>query len=643
MDRSLRFVDLTQGSQTLDLVNDLFQFVTGFFEVISTSAPHIYHSALLLSPRTSSVWKMYGPQTTFTTRVIKGIPTSWDPSIVNSRFLSMINITAWSPCSKFIAVACYDSPEVAVLDATTLKQLHTLCSEGPRPFWDGLEFSPDGHLLTGWTFCLTPDCERSIASWDLQTGGLMGYITIDSSCRSITYSKCGMMLGGYFPGSRSIIIYEILSGTQISSHSVVKGITGGIWTHGEYIQYAIVDPRSITIWEVSFTSVHPPIQARTLPTPGNLSEEALRRPVFLPILSLLTFIDQDRIIVWDAQHQEILLDSICIHPNAPISFSPDGQTLIYGSGYPSCYLCKKSPDGYFPDQKLLLSVGYSFVIPSPDGGSIISARESVLQLWHAHSLSLLQSIPSPAERTYNLYLEFLPDKSSVAIAESSKVVTILDLKSGSPQIVIDVGMNICGMEIIGSEIIVVGSRGSIIWELPAGNNSVGTKWDVGHSISTTTFEVELEASQISISPNLDYMVGINNCSNLSIFDVYTGEELCDSSIERGLLGFTLDGGEVWCAMSGEVKRWKIIEDEIFGIIELECLETIQPLSGFPWHSSCGYQITDDGWIVSSSGRHLLWLPYRWHSYEKEQRRWSGKILALLYYEMPEVVILEVEV
>ncbi|KAF9645858.1 hypothetical protein BDM02DRAFT_3064500, partial [Thelephora ganbajun] len=44
---------------TLDLANDCFRFVTGFFEVIEESAAHIYHSALPVSPQISLVWKLY--------------------------------------------------------------------------------------------------------------------------------------------------------------------------------------------------------------------------------------------------------------------------------------------------------------------------------------------------------------------------------------------------------------------------------------------------------------------------------------------------------------------------------------------------------------------------------------------------------
>jgi hypothetical protein len=74
----IAYSDLMQASPTLDLVNDCFQFVTAFFEVISTSAPHIYHSAMPLSPRTSIVWKLYKPYANPLVRFVHGVPISWD-------------------------------------------------------------------------------------------------------------------------------------------------------------------------------------------------------------------------------------------------------------------------------------------------------------------------------------------------------------------------------------------------------------------------------------------------------------------------------------------------------------------------------------------------------------------------------------
>jgi len=68
----------------------------------------------------------------------------------------------------------------------------------------------------------------------------------------------------------------------------------------------------------------------------------------------------------------------------------------------------------------------------------------------------------------------------------------------------------------------------------------------------------------------------------------------------------------------------------------------KPPEGYPWRSSRGYTVTDDGWIISQEGKRLLWLPARWRSRGGESRIWSGPFLALLHETLPEPVILKLE-
>ena len=46
---------VARNEELLGAARDYFQFATKFFEPISVSAPHIYHSALELSPLSSVV------------------------------------------------------------------------------------------------------------------------------------------------------------------------------------------------------------------------------------------------------------------------------------------------------------------------------------------------------------------------------------------------------------------------------------------------------------------------------------------------------------------------------------------------------------------------------------------------------------
>ena len=646
---SPKFTDSNQESPTLDLTNDCFRFVTGFFGVISTSAPHIYHSALLLSPKKSIVHKLYGPQVNPLTRVIQGVPTLWDPSIANTRFSSGIHAVAWSPCSRLIAIACNQSCDVAILDAVTLEQLHTMYPQDQRIVWTKLIFSPDSHLLTGYSY----NCEY-IVSWDLQTGGLISSISTRGAglCNSMSYSECGTMLGCLFE-RETIITYDIHSSTQTFSH-LVEGLDANtIWTHDKCLQFATVESGSIIVWKISFTSSDPPTQVSTLSTPDNLSEETL---ALLPIHLWLAFILEERIIVWDAQHQKILLDSMDVKNPNTIYFSPDGHFFMCETDNLEFHLWKKSPDGYLPYQNLTFNAEVTNPVISPNGESIITSNGPILQLWQTpNSSTSPPNISTQASHhTKDILFEFSPDRSLVAFAwQLDNTVTVLNLKSGNSQLVIDAATVICGIGFAEGTIVVVGDGKIITWELPEGGHILNAQRNINDSVQTTPFEHSLSVKDLwaSISSDSNYVAfgeALHCDGDLYIYDMHTGKKLVATKSYGWLPGFSPGGKKVWCTTMGEeVNQWAIVgnswSNNINSIRLKKLGEVEKPLTGFPWHSSCGYQITDDGWVLNSRGKKLLWLPHHWQSTAKWRRKWNGKFLALLDSGFSEPVILELEV
>ena len=666
--------DLDQESPTLDLTNDCFRFVTGSFEVISLSAPHIYHSALLLSPKTSIVQKLYGPQAKPLARVVQGLPDSWDPSIATTQFPGFIYTVAWSPCSRFIAVAQGLFSGIVILDAVTLKQLHTMQSQDlDIYYWSKLVYSPDGHLLTGYSYQ-----KGLIVSWDLQTGGLISEISTGNSLRyrSMPYSRCGTMLGG-LSESNAIIIYNILSGIQMTSHSVPEFVHDTIWTHGERLRFISAELGSITIWEVSFTSTNAPAQISSLPTPENLP---LRNFVLLPTLHHLAFILKGRVLVWDAQCQKILLDSIDVKNPKNLSFSLNGHFLICETHSLEFHLWKKTPDSYIPHQIFAFGFKRVAAVISPNGQSIVLSSLTTLQLWHitnsstsftsfASSTSSTSSATpatpvSSASSTSSAFssdfapkdlkdflLEFFPDEPLIAVAQRlGNTITILNVKSGNKQLVIDAGIDtkICGIGIIGSKIIAIGDGKVMTWELPVGDCVSNTQRNISKTLLTTALEhpEPIEDFHASISPDLSYVAFVNMRNrNLWIYNIHHGRELVAAGSQGWIPGFTPDGNKVWCAEpDGTVDKWAIFKDDESETIKLEQLwKSEKPLSGFPWHSSCGYQVTDDGWVLSSRGKPLLGLPYHWQPEYKFLLKWSGNLLAVWNFHSPAPVILELEV
>lgn len=624
----------------------------GFFEVISASAPHIYHSALLLSPTESIVKTLYGPQVEPMARVVQGIPALWDPSIANIRFPGEICTAAWSPCSRLIAVAHNKSSLIVILDAMSLEQLHTMHPPQDGMLWSYITFSPGSHLLTAYA-----QMRDSIVNWDLQTGGLLSQISTWEyyRCDSVSYSGCETMIGSSF-SSNTIVIYSVLSGTRISSHSIQSPIVGNIWTCGEYFWFAtvessfqIADSRSIIMWQVGFTSSHSPTKVDSLSTPNQFFSSQL---VLLPTLSRLAFILGGEVLVWDAQHHKLLLHSAEVENPRAMSFSPDGHFFVCGTEGREFYIWKESPTGYISNQRLVSGANGTTPYTSPSGESVISSGDRILQLWPTTSPPTTSpSISTQASQHSGwFFVEFSPDESLVAVAERlGATVTVLDTKSGNTCLIIDTNMKACGLRITEDKVIVVGDGKIVTWNLPARDCLPNTGRNINDSVHTTTFKHFAHISGLcaSISPNLNYLVTQGSQSvqqALCIYNTHTGEKLTDATSSANTPGFTPNGHEVWCARdSGQVYQWKIVRDGPHAVRLEELGINVEPLSGVPWLSPYGYQVTDDGWILCSSGKWLMWLPHHWRQDEKIQRKWNGKFLTVWNRSLPKPCILELKV
>ena len=336
----------------------------------------------------------------------------------------------WSPCSRFIAIA--QSETIEILDAVTLVRLNAFKNPG-KTRW--LSFSPDSRSLTQFSYG-----NYGLTTWDLQTGGQISAIPSIpisfspghpfSPCFSSTYSTDGKMVAVAYRESDNITVtistYNLLSGTHIYSHRVSEGrIVVSVWTHGECFRFAIVKPRSITIWEVGFTSIHTLAEVETLPAPDDIgSEESL----FLPARSRLAFILREAVLVWDTQHSTLLLNFVGDKEPRGISFTSDGRFFACGTIGQEIHLWKESPTGYVLHRKLVSSiVGESALIYilredttpllSPDGDSIITSKYSETQLWRtADPITSLSSVPTQLADLTHFILRFSPDTSLAASA-----------------------------------------------------------------------------------------------------------------------------------------------------------------------------------------------------------------------------------
>ena len=581
---------------------------------------------------------------------MRGVPLSWEPVVATIYLHHRLqkSTVAWSPCSKFIAVAAQKSVEV--LDAATLNRLatfeHPLPSEGSYP-----GFSPDSRSLT----LLHED--GGVFSWDLQTGGCLSEIREKSPrdlVQSFAHSQDGKMVAvANMPMDWTVYrlcTFDLPSRTRLGPLLPPGGrLIAPIWTHNKSLRFATINREMITIQEVEFTLIHPPTQVEFFPIPDEVAGG--RNFLLFPALSRLAFTLKDTIQVWDAKASKLLLSTsgakdIFGHLSV-YSFSSDSHLFAILTAAGEVHVWKESPVGYVLHRQFpsLLS-DLKWLHLSPNGGSIVFPLDDTINLWHTGDQTLSPPTTPTKERSQQHFiLTFSLNQKSAAFTQpGGNVVTVLDLKSGNLRLTIDTGMRVQCLGVPGDTVIVADAEKIVTWNLPNGDRAFNA--DVDDSVRTVAFHPRVPPYSTQIlSPDHSFIVAEEESERkysypLEIYDVPTG--MCLASIPSPGLSpsvwFTRDGREAWKFGDVENVGWGVIKDDKSGGMELKLLEQSYPSGTLPWESPQGYEVTDDGWVLSPTRERLLWLPHRWRS-DKEHRIWNGRFLGLSH-RLSEVVILE---
>jgi WD40 repeat protein len=552
---------------------------------------------------------------------------SWDQKTAAATCPSGFHTAVWSPCNRFIAIPS-GATIVAVLDSVTLQQLQTLKLPQDVPtYYRALIFSPDSHILTCSGGIRGGDLgeELFVISWDLQTGGIASIIRWKAPGQklmgtpSMTYSANGEMVGVFYwyknnTNATKIFICNIASGVYMHSYSLNADIplSNNIWTHGESLQFATANATTITIWEVGFISGSTPTKVKTFPAPDNVDPTMFVRmgrnkhmnPIqLLPTPCRLALVFMDKVLVWDVWNSKCLLD--CKNTNflPYMTFSSNGCFFACSASH-GIYLWKEFPTGYVLHKILQLhNRVVSIPLLSQNGESIAIVCGCTIQLWHTNSTPTCPSSPftQDFQPVKDFVLDFSPDRTLAVVAmRDTNTVTVLNLKSGVPQLTIDAGMRVENLSVIGNTIAAM-----ILKDMAVTLDGSQGDWD--------------SVSGVSISPDSHYIALITvghweygGSRQLYIYNASTGE-----------------------CLGHKLTHLDLLEDLKHRV------DVKHPPEEYPWRSSCGYQVTQDWWILAPDGKRLLMLPPPWQYYP-ERRVWKGQFLALLHEGLSEPVILELE-
>ena len=638
--------------------------MTGYFEVISASSPHIYHSALMLAPKNSTLWKLYQSHVHPFARVVHGAPVSWDPSAAARTGPSAIDVAVWSPCNRFIAVTYMDTVTVDVLDPVTLQHLQTL--EPPGGLYTTcrtLTFSPDSRILTYSGGIPQPGVLAKclfVVSWDLQTGGVVGVITVRGSewvhvgTPSITHSADGKMVGVFrshmdldsmFTSVPVISIFDVASGVCVYSHPAGNGdpLPGGIWIQGDSLRFATSVAMTITIWEIGFTSHAAPAVIETLPAPDRLEPHMVQ---FLPALCRIAVTFSGAVRVWDARNSKCLLHFKEARSLPKAAFSPDGRFFVFQTTGSDIYLWKESPTGYVLHKILPSGAVYSGLLLSPNGQSIIAFGRTV-RLWHTERPTTSPSgiMAKTPQRTENFVLDFSPDGTfAVAAMQKDNTVKVLDLESGVVRSTTNVRMEVYGVRVTKDFILVVGDSMFVRWFLPVGDCDPGCFSEISHhpELIALTTDRRVIGGTISLD-RIHYSAAfiVDRCLSIHTYEEWGFRE---PVLTLGVVPWFASGGDLlWCVDErGVAEEWVLPgrgSSDPPVKSQRGSINPGHPPAGYPWGSSRGYQVTKDWWVRGPDGKRLLMLPPHWQS-DAVRRMWKGQFLALLHCGLPEPVMLE---
>ena len=657
----------------LNTTADCLRFVTEFFDVISQSAPHIYHSALLLAPRSSVVRKLYGHLTCSpAVRVVTGIPDSWDSCAATLGTTARIYHTVWSPCGKFIAAIFDEVETVGVWNSTTLERVSDLrpptIPVKVTPL--SLAYSPDGHLLaciydpiqepnllvpppTSLSM-LTPSHRLYICTppytviWDIQTGMVinniatwnLGQIIFSWDQTTITLVTTSTFHTHDRHGGGQVFEGKLLlpPNHQLGTH----------WVDKETLLFVIssrIDQEHvISIQELQPTS-DPPFHVvksfPVLPQDGDFS--------FSPVSFHASFVSQEGVVILDVQNSKVLFQS----KDVPFytgtgEFSHDGSFYAFQTKEKNLQIVENKSTGYVPWSSLRPRFSWDKFSWSPTSISILCWGTSVMQLLHPGNH--LTPIPSDVAKNgeYTDYLvAYSADQTHIITAQWREgTITVLNLSDTTQQF-INTNAAIRDIKIVGERIFVIDGKQLSSWHL-----IIGGQVTSAHDIERENTPLHIHMDGVHALSNNCSEVAFNSRKAAFLYDV-KAQKVLDHLVTDGddiiHIQFSPDGSQLWfiVSLSGNTEKHKCYRVELdkakdlcFGHVTVEDLEDEWSLDSlFRSPDQCRIVGKRSKWVSDPRGN-ILWLPLNWRKSHGLDARWDGKYLALLSGYHPEPIIIE---
>ena len=588
-----------RNEELLNTARDYFYFMTKFFEPISVSATHIYHSALELSPLSSIVRRFYHHQRRPPLpRVIAGTPDSWNKSIHLSGVFDYSSYI-WSPCGQFVAARTQGTVEIR--DPLSSELLSTLTKPGVSLTGE-LAYSPDGRSLA----CLS---RAALMVWDVQTGGVAKEIDGGAiSNVSLVWSLDGATIGTILQDrvthpilqlldrdtdtNYDVCVYDVALGTTSSPGTLQSSSKPHLWTHDT--SFRVMATRRVdqacTVEISEVGSVLTKIESFRI----ELWECDRRITSFSPTTYRISVLVRDQLCVLDIRNSKWLLEEED-DPKSCHCFSSDGS-LFAASSLGGVHIWKCTSGHYttwrrFAPQK---SSTTSRIPPqfSPTSSSILGCPTGALQVWRLDDSPIV--VP-PDSRT-PLAILSRSGAYTATCHRGDGAVTITNLLSPTSSQFIDTNMEIDVLALTDNILFVWDGNELAAWRLTEEGIVDGVFVDKRAGRSDSIWTVLTRDPTFSVEGQTVIIKEGEENTVLQIYHTGTGEVLDPTQAP------TLSCGREYSPWD-MLRSWHYPhyrDSEGRGIMS----EDDWPVSRPTLHGE---------WVKGPEGEHRLWIPVEWRA------------------------------
>ncbi|KIM21035.1 hypothetical protein M408DRAFT_117289 [Serendipita vermifera MAFF 305830] len=409
--------------QIVKLAEDALRFVYAFAGPISTSAPHIYLSALPFTPIESSIWKNACRSFPKLMRVSEGRMQKWPTS---ARFgeghTYSVECVAYSPDGRSIVSGSLDHT-IRIWDAVTGATVGDLL-KGHTDCVASVVYSPDGRNIVSGSW------DQTIRIWDAATGAPVGGPLIGHTSNVVSVA--------YSPNGRNIV-----SGSDDSTLRIWDAVTGApvgepLKGHASDVTCVSYSPdgrrivssswdRTIRIWDaVTGAPVGEPLQGHTLYVTSVAYSPNGR--------NIVSGSWDETIRIWDLFTGALVGEPLKGHTDHVLSvaYSPDGLNIVSGSSDYTVRTWDAAAGVPIGEPLKGNTNDVTCVAYSPDGRNIISgSSDNMIRIWDAATCASIRG-SLEVHNAMVTSIAYSPDGRNIVSGFMDNTIRIWDAATGAP-------------------------------------------------------------------------------------------------------------------------------------------------------------------------------------------------------------------